>query len=76
MSIFSELVYQLSTILDIYHWVKMIFKGKVIRLIRQQMGPYKLEGLECSQWRSFNSKETNLIDKILSNNKTNSVCHI
>jgi 23S rRNA pseudouridine2605 synthase len=52
------------------------FKGKVIRLIRQQMGPYKLEGLECSQWRSFNSKETNLIDKILSNNKTNSVCHI
>lgn len=51
------------------------FGGKVIRLIREQMGPFKLQGLKSTKWRSFNQKEINYVDQILLNKQSNSVCH-
>jgi len=51
------------------------FGGKVIRLFREQMGPFKLQGLQSSKWRSFNQKELKYVEEILLNHKSNSVCH-
>jgi len=51
------------------------FRGKVIRLVREQMGPFRLQGLQSSKWRCFNHKELNYVGQIFNNHKFNSVCH-
>lgn len=48
--------------------------GNIVRLVRKQMGPFTIQGLRSSKWRSFDRKEMNQVEQILTNNTT-TACH-